>query len=107
MRFGPDSALDGVLRNVLRDNKMNPTTLARVSQAATAVRWAAHGLGVTLVPASAVPHGHEHLTRPVFPVVSQPVVAAIRPGAGPAETALLEFLRQESWSESVFLSPVS
>ena len=107
VRFDRDSALDGVLREVLRDNELTPTTVARVSQTATAVRWAAHGLGVTLVPASAVPHGHEHLVRPVFPVVSQPVIAVLRPGAGPAETALLEFLRQESWSEPAFFSPVS
>lgn len=74
---------------------------------ATAVRWGAHGLGVTLVPASAVPHGHEHLVRPVFPVVSQPVIAVVRQSAGPAETALLELLRQETWSESASFSPVS
>ncbi|MEV0112845.1 LysR family transcriptional regulator [Streptomyces sp. NPDC050844] len=98
VRFDRDSALDAVLLNVLRDNDLAPTTAARVSQTATAVRWAAHGLGVTLVPASAVPHGHEHLVRPVFPVVSQPVIAVVRPGMGPAETALLEFLRKESWS---------
>ncbi|MFG3013745.1 LysR family transcriptional regulator [Streptomyces cinerochromogenes] len=107
VRFDRDSALDGVLLNVLRNNELAPTTAARVSQAATAVRWAAHGLGVTLVPASAVPHGHEHLVRPVFPLVSQPVIAVLRPGAGPAETALLELLRQETWSESAFPSPVS
>ena len=107
VRFDRDSALDGVLQKVLRDHEMAPTTVARVSQTATAVRWAAQGLGVTLVPASAVPQGHEHLARPVFPVVSQPVVAAIRPGAGPAETALLEFLRQETWHKSAFYSPVS
>ncbi|GHE00021.1 LysR family transcriptional regulator [Streptomyces alanosinicus] len=107
VRFDRDSALDGVLLKVLRDNDLPPTTAARVSQTATAVRWAAHGLGVTLVPASAVPHGHEHLVRPVFPVVSQPVIAVLRPGAGPAETALLEFLRQESWSGSDFFSVVS
>jgi len=106
VRFDRDSALDAVLLDVLRSNELAPTTAARVSQTATAVRWAAHGLGVTLVPASAVPHGHEHLVRPVFPVVSQPVIAVVRPGAGPAETALLEFLRQETWSESAF-SPVS
>ncbi|MGN5377349.1 LysR family transcriptional regulator [Streptomyces lasalocidi] len=107
VRFDRDSALDGVLLNVLRENDLAPTTVARVSQTATAVRWAAHGLGVTLVPASVVPHGHEHLVRPVFPVVSQPVIAVLRAGAGPAETALLEFLRQETWSESAFFSPVS
>ncbi|MFE0803344.1 LysR family transcriptional regulator [Streptomyces sp. NPDC058812] len=107
VRFDRDSALDGVLRDVLRDNELTPTTVARVSQTATAVRWAAHGLGVTLVPASAVPHGHDHLVRPVFPLVSQPVVAALRHGAGPAETALLELLRQETWHKSAFFSPVS
>jgi DNA-binding transcriptional LysR family regulator len=95
-----------VLLAVLRDNELTPTTVARVSQTATAVRWAADGLGVTLVPASAVPPGHEHLVRPVLPVVSQPVIAVLRHGAGPAETALLELLRQETWSESAFFSPV-
>jgi DNA-binding transcriptional LysR family regulator len=107
VRFDRDSALDAVLLAVLRDNELTPTTVARVSQTATAVRWAAHGLGVTLVPASAVPPGHEHLVRPVFPVVSQPVIAVVRPGPGPAETALLELLRQETWSESASFSPVS
>ncbi|MBY8340991.1 LysR family transcriptional regulator [Streptomyces spinosirectus] len=106
VRFDRDSALDGVLLNVLRDNELAPTTVARVSQTATAVRWAAHGLGVTLVPASAVPHGYEHLVRPVSPVVTQPVIAVLRPGAGPAESALLEFLRKETWSEPTFFSAV-
>ncbi|MFD4696927.1 LysR family transcriptional regulator [Streptomyces niveus] len=96
VRFDRDSALDAVLQNVLRNNELAPATAARVSQTATAVRWAAHGLGVTLVPASAVPQDYEHLVRPVFPVVPQPVIAVLRQGAGPAETALLELLRQES-----------
>ncbi|MFE3592794.1 LysR family transcriptional regulator [Streptomyces niveus] len=100
VRFDRDSALDAVLQNVLRNNELAPTTAARVSQTATAVRWAAHGLGVTLVPASAVPQDYEHLVRPVFPVVPQPVIAVLRQGAGPAETALLELLRQESWQLS-------
>ncbi|MEU9124415.1 LysR family transcriptional regulator [Streptomyces sp. NPDC048506] len=107
VRFDRDSTLDCVLRDVLRDHELTPTTVARVSQTATAVRWAADGLGVTLVPASAVPQGYEHLARPVFPVVSQPVVAALRNGAGPAERALLEFLRQETWHKSAFFSPAS
>ena len=107
VRFDRDSALDGVLLNVLRDNELPPTTVARVSQTATAVRWAADGLGVTLVPASAVPHGYEHLVRPVFPVVSQPVIAVVRKHAGPAETALLELLRQETWYDAAPVSLVS
>ncbi|MEU6849043.1 LysR family transcriptional regulator [Actinacidiphila alni] len=104
VRFDRDSALDGVLLNVLRDQDRDPapaaaTTAARVSQTATAVRWAAQGLGATLVPASAVPHGYEHQVRPVFPAVSQPVIAVVRQGAGPAGTALLELLRQQTWAE--------
>ncbi len=91
-----------MLRDVLWDNALAPTTVARVSQTATAVRWAAHGLGVTVVPTSAVPLGFEHLTRPVSPTVSMPTVAAVRPGAGPAEMALLEFLRQEDWRYTGF-----
>jgi DNA-binding transcriptional LysR family regulator len=107
VRFDRDSALDAVLLAVLRDNELTPTTAARVSQTATAVRWAAHGLGVTLVPAAAVPAGHEHLVRPVFPVVSQPVIAVLRHDPGPAEAALLELLRQETWSTSALFSPAS
>ncbi|QFU91188.1 LysR family transcriptional regulator [Amycolatopsis sp. YIM 10] len=103
VRFDRDSALDGVLLAVLRDNELTPTTAARVSQTATAVRWAAHGLGVTLVPASVVPHGYEHLVRPLLPAVSQPVVAVIRQRPGPAEAALLELLRQ-TWHGSAALA---
>ncbi|MFE3541512.1 LysR family transcriptional regulator [Nocardia sp. NPDC059177] len=101
VRFDRDSTLDCVVRDVLQDNAINPPTVARVSQTATAVRWAADGLGVALVPASAVPRDYEHLARPVFPIVAQPVLAAVRPGAGPAEAALLEFLRRETWQPPV------
>lgn len=99
VRFDRDSALDGVLLNALQGSELSAITSARVSQTATAVRWAAHGLGVTLVPVSAVPHGHDHLVRPVSPVVSYPVIAVIRHEVGPAQTALLELLRSQIWSE--------
>jgi DNA-binding transcriptional LysR family regulator len=97
LRFDRDSALDGVLHSVLHDNDLTPTTAARVTQTATAVRWAAHGLGVALVPASAVPDGYQHLIRTVSPVVAQPVIAVLRPTPGPAESALLDLLREETW----------
>ncbi|MEU7137840.1 LysR family transcriptional regulator [Nocardia sp. NPDC046473] len=105
VRFDRDSALDRVLLKVLGDNELTPTTAARVSQTATAARWAAQGLGVTLVPSSAVPAGYEHLVRPVSPMVSQPVIAVVRSSVGRAAAALLEQLRQESWSRS--FAPVS
>lgn len=97
VRFDRDSALDTVLVSALRDNGLTPATAARTSRTSTAVRWAADGLGATLVPASAVPAGHEHLVRPVLPVVSQPVIAVLRNGTSPAKTALLELLRNENW----------
>ncbi|MFE5476062.1 LysR family transcriptional regulator [Nocardia sp. NPDC056541] len=106
VRFDRDSALDAVLLDVLGSNELTPTTAARVSQTSTAVRWAAQGLGVTLVPASAVPYGHEHLVRPVNPVVSQPVIAVVRTDPGPAESALLELLRRQTWTEAASLPPV-
>jgi DNA-binding transcriptional LysR family regulator len=105
VRFDRDSGLDAVLLYALRDDDPAPTTAARVSQTATAVRWAADGLGVALVPASAVPDGYEHLVRPVSPAVSQPVIAVVRQHAGPAETALLGLLRQESWHNTA--APIS
>lgn len=105
VRFDRDSALDAVLLDVLGSNELTPATAARVSQTSTAVRWAAQGLGVTLVPASAVPHGHEHLVRPVYPVVSQPVIAVVRTDPGPAEAALLELLRRQTWTEAASLPP--
>ncbi|GAA3164072.1 MULTISPECIES: LysR family transcriptional regulator [Streptomyces] len=98
VRFDRDSALDAVLADVLKGNAPEPVTAARVSQTATAVRWAAGGLGVTLVPASAVPEVYAHLVRPVYPAVHQPVIAVVRSTPGPAETALLEFLRKEEWA---------
>lgn len=107
VRFDRDSALDGVLSGVLRDNELTAVTVARVSQTATAVRWAAQGLGTALVPASVVPRGDRHLARPLFPVVSQPVIAVVPASAGPAETALLELLRRQAWTESAPFSPVS
>jgi hypothetical protein len=54
-----------------------------------------------------VPDGYEHLVRPVFPVVSQPVIAVVRHHAGPAETALLDLLRQETWYDTAAISLVS
>jgi DNA-binding transcriptional LysR family regulator len=107
VRFDRDSGLDAVLLYALRDSDPAPATAARGSQAATAVRWAADGLGVALVPASAVPHGYEHRVRPVFPVVSRPVIAVVRHHAGPAETALLELLRLETWYDAAPISLVS
>ncbi|MGN7137671.1 LysR family transcriptional regulator [Streptomyces pseudogriseolus] len=111
VRFDREGTLDAVLTEVIRDHGLTPATAARVSQAATAVRWAAEGLGVTLLPASAVPPGHEHIVRPLAPALTRPVIAVVRRDAGPAERTLLELLRRENWpgsaQESVPLSHIA
>ncbi|WP_203350487.1 LysR family transcriptional regulator [Streptomyces sp. S-9] len=111
VRFDRDGTLNAVLTEVIRDHGLTPATAARVSQAATAVRWAAEGLGVTLLPASAVPPGHEHIVRPLAPALTRPVIAVVRRDAGPAERTLLELLRRENWpgsaQESVPLSHIA
>ncbi|MGA5567298.1 LysR family transcriptional regulator [Streptomyces pseudogriseolus] len=111
VRFDRDGTLDAVLTEVIRDHGLTPATAARVSQAATAVRWAAEGLSVTLLPASAVPPGHEHIVRPLAPALTRPVIAVVRRDAGPAERTLLELLRRENWpgsaQESVPLSHIA
>jgi DNA-binding transcriptional LysR family regulator len=99
VRFDRDGALDAVLVEAARRGGITPAAAARVSQTTTAVRWAAQGLGVTLVPRSAVPDSHAHLARPVDPAVNQPVIAVLRSGAGPAETALLDALRRQDWPD--------
>jgi DNA-binding transcriptional LysR family regulator len=68
--------------------------VVRVSQVRTAITLAAEGIGVTMVPASAVPREYDHLTRPLDPAITHPVLAVLRTHAGPAEAAVLEYLRQ-------------
>ena len=75
-----------------------PRTAGRASQIATAVRLAAEGLGVTIAPASAIPDGFEHLTRPLRPALSEPVIAGLRHTPGRAESALLDHLNRQDWS---------
>ncbi|HEV6952603.1 MAG TPA: LysR family transcriptional regulator [Promicromonospora sp.] len=99
VRFDQAGLLDGVLRETLHAAGLSPVTAARVTQAATAVRWAAQGLGAALVPGSAVPRDHAHLVRPLAPALHQPVVAVLRRDPGPAESALLDLLRQEDWPD--------
>jgi hypothetical protein len=50
-----------------------------------------------VVPFSAVPDGWEHLTRPLRPALSEPVLAGVRRAPGGAETALLDQLMQQDW----------
>lgn len=98
IRFRRASLLDDYLTRLLADADLSTHTVARASQISTAVRLAAQGLGVTVVPASAVPEGFEELARPLLPSLAEPVLVGVRRHASPAETAVLDHFNQQNWS---------
>lgn len=97
IRFRRTSLLDQYLARLLADAGLGPQTVARASQISTAVQLVAHGLGVTVVPASAVPQGFEELVCPLAPALTEPVLVCLRHNAGSAENAMLHHLRQQNW----------
>ena len=97
VRFRRTSKLDEYLARMLDDTGTSPHIVASASQITTAVRLAAQGLGVTVVPASAVPEGFERLARPLLPRLTEPVLLGLRRHPGPAEKVLLDHLRQQDW----------
>jgi hypothetical protein len=54
-------------------------------------------LGVTVVPASAIPEGFEELACPLAPALTEPVLAGVRRNPGSAETAMLDHLSKQNW----------
>ncbi|MEU0494931.1 LysR family transcriptional regulator [Mycobacterium sp. NPDC006124] len=103
IRFRRASLLDDYLARLLGTAGLNPPTVARASQIATAVRLVAEGLGVTVVPASAIPEGFEDLARQVVPALTEPVLVGIRRNPGAAETAMLDQITQQDWGGSRLL----
>ncbi|WP_197382718.1 LysR family transcriptional regulator [Mycolicibacterium mengxianglii] len=97
IRYRGASLLDDYLARLLASAGLRPHTVARASQISTAVRLVAQGLGVTVVPASAVPEGFEELARPLQPALTEPVLVGVRHNPGPAETAMLDQLNQQNW----------
>ena len=106
VRFRRTSLLDEYLARLLADAGVSPPTVARASQISTAVRLVAQGLGVTVVPASAVPEGFEELTCPLLPSLTEPVLLGMRRNAGNAEMAMLDHLNQQNWCGTALLDQV-
>jgi DNA-binding transcriptional LysR family regulator len=86
------SSMDDLVTRALKDAGVTVATAVRAPTVGSALRLAAEGLGVTIVPSSAVPAACRHLTRPLDPALSRPLIATVRPNAGPAESALLKHL---------------
>jgi DNA-binding transcriptional LysR family regulator len=97
IRFRRVSLLDEYLARLLGDAGLSPQTVARASQISTAVRLVAEGLGVTVVPASAVPEGFEGLTCSLQPALTEPVLLGMRRNPGAAEMAMFDHLSQQNW----------
>ncbi|MFJ4632838.1 LysR family transcriptional regulator [Streptomyces sp. NPDC088847] len=97
IRFRKASLLDDYLARLLADAGLSPHTVARTSQISTAVRLVAQGLGVTVVPASAIPEGFEELACPLLPSLTEPVLVGVRRNPGSAESAMLDHLHQQDW----------
>jgi DNA-binding transcriptional LysR family regulator len=97
IRFRGASLLDDYLARLLASAGLSPHTVARASQISTAVRLVAQGLGVTVVPASAIPEGFEELACPLLPSLTEPVLVGVRRNPGPAETAMLDHLSRQNW----------
>ncbi|MEU8360096.1 LysR family transcriptional regulator substrate-binding protein [Nonomuraea sp. NPDC048882] len=97
IRFRSGSLVDDYLARLLADAGLSPHAVARASQISTAVRLVAQGLGVTVVPASAVPEGFEELACPLVPALTEPVLVGVRRNPGPAETAMLDHLSRQDW----------
>lgn len=103
IRFRRASLLDDYLARMLSDAGLSPPTVARASQISTAVRLVSQGLGVTVVPASAIPEGFEELARPLSPALAEPVLVGVRRNPSSAEAAMLHHLDQQNWSGAAFL----
>jgi DNA-binding transcriptional LysR family regulator len=74
-----------------------PRVALRTSQVAAAPRFAAAGLGPTLVPSHVVPDALRELARPASPRLVRSVVAFTRTGWAPITTAFIESLRKYEW----------
>ncbi|MEU1036947.1 LysR family transcriptional regulator [Streptomyces mirabilis] len=97
VRFRRGSLLDDYLGRLLADAGLSPHTVARASQISTAVRLVAQGLGVTVVPASAIPEGFEELACPLLPSLAEPVLVGVRRNPGSAEMVMLDHLSRQDW----------
>lgn len=104
VRFRRTSLLDDYLARLLATAGLSPHTVARASQISTAVRLVAQGLGVTVVPASAIPEGFEELACPLLPSLTEPVLVGVRRNPGPAEMAMIDQLDNQNWCGTDFLS---
>lgn len=65
--FEPEQGMSEILDWAARSLGFTPRVVARVGQVDAALRLAVEGVGLTIVPANAVPHGWNQHVRPLSP----------------------------------------
>lgn len=80
IHFEPEQGMTEVLDWATRSLGFTPRVVARVGQVAASLRLAVEGVGFTIVPANAVPHGWSHHVRSTDPPLYRELTAY---GRGP------------------------
>ncbi|MGW3040231.1 LysR family transcriptional regulator [Kitasatospora sp. NPDC001159] len=95
VHYTPDSGLADVLDRACATAGFRPEAAVRTEQAPAAAKYAATGLGPTLVPANAIPpHFNGAVLRP-DPPVSRPLTAYTRTTPDPVSAAFLDILADQ------------
>jgi len=97
VHFAPSHGLAEVIDLCCANAGYAPRVAVRTSQVPAAPRFAATGLGPTLVPEHTIPDALSHLARPASPRVSRSVVAFTRSEWTPLTSAFLTTLRAYPW----------
>ncbi|WP_154756446.1 LysR family transcriptional regulator [Amycolatopsis pithecellobii] len=80
VHFESEQGMSEVLEWAARSLGFTPRVVARVGQVAAALRLAVEGIGYTIIPANAVPHGWSQHVRPLEPTLYREMTAY---GRGP------------------------
>lgn len=75
VHFEPEQGMSEVLDWAARSLGFTPRVVARVGQVAAALRLAVEGVGLTIVPANAVPHGWSRHVRALEPPLYRELTA--------------------------------
>lgn len=97
VHFAPSHGLAEVLDQQCAAAGFTPRAAVRTSQVTAAPRFAACGIGPTLVPDHIVPDSAAELARPTKPRLIRPVVAFTRRDWSPVTSAFLDLLRERRW----------
>lgn len=92
VHFEPEQGMMEVLDWAARGLAFQPRVVARVGQVAAALRLAVEGVGFTVVPANAVPHGWSHHVRLSDPPLYRELVVYSRGSMGQLTRRFVDLL---------------